>query len=210
MICKICLKQFEVKNNRSHNQLYCSKKCNKVSYARRNKERLNSEWRFKYKEKRNKVIFPSFTCVYCGKTFQGKNLHIKRFCSKKCLKSDWAKRNRVHMREKIKQWYHDNLEHARSLGRKYAKKRYNRCRESILQNAHIQNSRRRGAIGSHTFKEWNECKVKNNFTCKLCGKKEPEIKLTRDHIIPIKKGGSNFISNIQPLCISCNCSKGAR
>lgn len=43
--------------------------------------------------------------------------------------------------------------------------------------------------------------------CALCGSsKHPEI----DHIIPIAKGGTNEISNLQVLCRKCNRSKGAR
>lgn len=76
-------------------------------------------------------------------------------------------------------------------------------------------SRKRRALkanapGVFTEQEWEELKAKYNYTCPCCGRAEPEIKLTPDHIVPISKGGSNFIEDIQPLCGSCNSRKGVK
>jgi 5-methylcytosine-specific restriction endonuclease McrA len=43
--------------------------------------------------------------------------------------------------------------------------------------------------------------------CSECGTTED---LTKDHIWPLAKGGSNTVNNIRTLCRSCNSSKGQR
>jgi 5-methylcytosine-specific restriction endonuclease McrA len=46
--------------------------------------------------------------------------------------------------------------------------------------------------------------------CQMCGKELTKETVTIDHILPVSKGGTNTIENLQPLCRSCNGKKGNR
>lgn len=80
--------------------------------------------------------------------------------------------------------------------RNWVKNRRNRLK-SILNNQGL----------GHTYGEWELLKKQYNYTCPCCNLSEPEIKLTEDHIIPLSKGGSDLIENLQPLCLKCNMKK---
>ena len=70
-----------------------------------------------------------------------------------------------------------------------------------------RNRIKRSNAGKHSFEEWMNLKKQYNFACAGCKKAEPEVKLTEDHIEPVSRGGDDYITNIQPLCRSCNSKK---
>jgi 5-methylcytosine-specific restriction endonuclease McrA len=72
---------------------------------------------------------------------------------------------------------------------------------------HNYRTRQRQAEGSFTVEQWVGLCEKYGNKCLWC---KQELPLTIDHIVPLSKGGSNFISNIQPLCRRCNSRKSGR
>ena len=49
---------------------------------------------------------------------------------------------------------------------------------------------------------------RNNYQCQSCQKIDLTAKILQiDHIIPLKQGGTNDISNLQTLCAKCNRQK---
>ena len=56
-----------------------------------------------------------------------------------------------------------------------------------------------------TTRGWEDLKKRVKNKCLVCCE---ELPLTQDHIVPVSKEGAHSIRNIQPLCRSCNSSKG--
>ena len=51
---------------------------------------------------------------------------------------------------------------------------------------------------------------RDKYRCRECGATNKETTLEIDHIVPVAKGGSNNLSNLQTLCKACNRAKHTR
>jgi 5-methylcytosine-specific restriction endonuclease McrA len=127
----------------------------------------------------------------------------------------WNAAHPEYMNRISKEWDERHPERRVNIHKKYhkthKKERNAFCRDYQKRNPEvfkaIKNRRRTAktkAGGSFTAAEWKALCKKYGNRCLACGKKR---KLTADHVIPVSKGGSSNISNIQPLCGPCNSSK---
>ena len=91
-------------------------------------------------------------------------------------------------KERMKQWVKDNPDRHRQNNRKRRANEYQ-------------------AEGSHTLDQWRMLQCFYNDHCPRCGK---EAKLSLDHIVPLIRGGTHYIDNIQGLCKPCNTAKRDR
>lgn len=88
------------------------------------------------------------------------------------------------------------------------RKAYLRDPAAFLARLHTRRTRKLGNGGSFTAAEWLTIVRLQDHTCLMCGRKEPDITLTVDHVIPVSLGGPSWAWNLQALCLSCNTSKG--
>ena len=96
--------------------------------------------------------------------------------------------NKKEMLAYHKRWYRNNTQRVRELERKYR-------------------ARKREAEGNFLESEFQYLLYQYDYKCAMCGR-DLSPKIThRDHIVPLSRGGSNDITNIQPLCETCNLSK---
>lgn len=97
----------------------------------------------------------------------------------------------------------ENPEKARAATRRWAQAHPIRC-ATYSSNYRARTAR---LHGSFTDAEWQAILVKFDYRCVRCRKR---VKMTVDHIIPRSAGGPNYAFNLQPMCGSCNSSKGNR
>lgn len=107
-------------------------------------------------------------------------------------------------------WHSENKERCSEVS-----KIYRQTERGIIAKrarAHNRRARKRGVVGTHTVEELHQQLKRQKGKCYYC-----HVKLGKgrdswngDHIIPLSKGGTNYISNIVISCPSCNFKKGTK
>lgn len=118
--------------------------------------------------------------------------------SRKRAKKKWLANNKEKRLEWERRRYHLKKDELSQKRKEYP---------SYGEYVQRRRARKAGAEGFHTKEQfWELCKLAE-YRCLACKKEKP---LTEDHIVPLSKGGSDWIENIQPLCFSCNSRKSTK
>lgn len=148
-------------------------------------------------------------------------------------KAKWNKEHPEKARERSKAYYQLHKHKMLEIAKAWAKVNPEKCKEysktyrdstkeeklayvqawrmanpgKVAQYCTNRRAAQEGADGQFTSEEFTALK---NFYGNICLACKKPAKLTADHVMPLSKGGSNSIDNIQPLCGPCNSSKGTK
>lgn len=74
----------------------------------------------------------------------------------------------------------------------------------LTRFVHVPHKFRRQVTNTFLF-------ARDNYLCQYCGRKQSALKhresLTRDHLIPLSRGGLNIWTNVVTACSTCNTKK---
>lgn len=132
-----------------------------------------------------------------NRAYRNKN---KEYCQQKTR--EWIASNKEKYLASALRYRTINKEKVNAGNRAWRKKYPERAKRSDS----IKKARRYGALGDYLPAQISGLYKKQDGLCVIC-----RVQLLKnyhvDHIIPLAKGGSNYIENIQLLCPPCNMSK---
>ena len=130
---------------------------------------------------------------------------------------EWKRRKRLDPEYREKEYMINKKWRLSDEGKKYIKENAHKYLPLRLESNRRRILTKKGVSGHHSAVQWEWCKKEHDYCCAICGIQEEELRLrwsrkefqrlTKDHIRPVSKGGTEHIWNIQPLCISCNARK---
>jgi 5-methylcytosine-specific restriction endonuclease McrA len=120
-------------------------------------------------------------------------------------KKSWAADNEEKVAASKLAYYERTREDIIARSKKWAESNPEKVRQAKTNNLRKRRAARHASHGNFTVREFKELCESYGNKCLACS--ETKAVLEADHVVPLTKGGSDNISNIQPLCGSCNRKK---
>ena len=120
-------------------------------------------------------------------------------------KKRWAAENEDSVSASRRKHYERNRNEVIARSNKWAESNPEKARQAKTDNLRKRRAARHSSRGNFIVAKFKELCERYGNKCLACG--DTEAVLEADHVVPLTKGGSDNISNIQPLCGSCNRKK---
>jgi len=133
----------------------------------------------------------------------------------------WRAENVAHVKAYMDAWHAAHTEHSAAyaksywalhaerkiaLARAYMPGYYRANKAAFIARNEIRRARINNAPKIDlTPRQWRMIQAAYHYRCAYCHRKPR--RLTKDHVVPISKGGGHTASNIVPACRSCNAKK---
>jgi 5-methylcytosine-specific restriction endonuclease McrA len=117
-------------------------------------------------------------------------------------KKRWAEENEAGVSASKRKYYELNRDEIIARSKMWAEDNPEKVRQTKANNSRKRRAARHASPGSFTAEEFEELCEGYGNRCLACG--DTEAVLEADHVVPLTRGGSEDIGNIQPLCGSCN------
>ena len=120
-------------------------------------------------------------------------------------KKRWAAENKDSVDASKLAYYELNRAEVIARSKKWGEENPEKVRQAKANNSRKRRAARHASPGSFTAEELRALCEQYGNRCLACG--DTEAALEADHVVPLSRGGSDDIGNIQPLCGACNRKK---
>lgn len=205
IVC-ICGKAFKPRRTGGEPQKYCSKRCSGFAWRGKSPNYLREYYAahrdeaVAYARDYRKAHPEEIVASRSASWMKHREKNLARLKAYREANTDKLKASNIAWRKANKAWV--------DAYNKIYQPKWRASKPGI--GSHYMNNRRAKKDangGSHTLKEWQDKCAAYDHRCAYCGEAK---KLTRDHVIPLCRGGSDNIDNIVPCCKPCNSRKARR
>ena len=204
----------------------CIKEKRKI-YCENNKEKIKEKRKIYYES--NKEIFLKKRKIYCEnnkikikkskkKYYENNKSKIREYREKyyeynkeviKEYNKEYYKNNKEKIKEYSKEYNKEHYENNKEKIKEYSKEYYKNNKEYYSSKRHERRLKTKENGGFYTKEQLEECLSFFDYKCAYSGEEilEDLSNVHREHIIPVSKGGNNYIWNIVTSVASVNLSK---
>jgi len=178
-----------------------------TTYYEANRERILSRQRA-YQAENPEVVKRAQARYKAKHVVKLKEYRRERYATEKDIERErhraWVAKNKDARAAYMREWRAKAKGHRKAYDAAYRAAH----QQERADSENVRRARKSANGGSHTREEWSLLKQAFGHACAYCNRVCD--RLSKDHDIPLSRGGTDAIGNIVPACLPCNRRKHAK